>query len=394
MLLVVLGGVMLPSCGSAMDNGVLEVGLLASERYDSNLFRLPEGVMPAAGPGGSARSDFVTATGVGFRIDKSYSQQRFIIDANLLHHDYRHHGYLNYTSRSGDASWRWTLTPNLTGDLTYSRAESLNSFADFTGYNQRNINTNENSGISLDWMADGAWHTALAISQLWQRNDLPVLTLEDVRIRSAEASLRYVFLAGNSLAGYFRHGSGKYLNRTLDAVNQLDTEFVERETGVRAAWQITGKSGLYGQVGFLSRDHDHFGSRDFNGAVGQLRYHWDITGKTLLEAEGSRTLGSYQASSSSYLVTDTFGIGPSWNATPATRFTARYLATRYEYRGALAGAGVLRRDTVRGASLTARWEISNPLALEASWAHNNRGSNLPGLEFSDNTAMISAKAKF
>lgn len=300
---------------------------------------------------------------------------------------------LSETSRSGDASWRWTLTPNLTGDLTYSRAESLNSFADFTGYNQRNINTNENSGISLDWMVDGAWHTVLAISQLWQRNDLPVLTLEDVRIRSAEASLRYVFLAGNSLAGYFRHGSGKYLNRTLDAVNQLDTEFVERETGVRAAWQITGKSGLYGQVGFLSRDHDHFGSRDFNGAVGQLRYHWDITGKTLLEAEGSRTLGSYQASSSSYLVTDTFGIGPSWNATPATRFTARYLATRYDYRGALAGAGALRRDTVRGASLTARWEISSPLALEASWAHNNRGSNLPGLEFSDNTAMISAKAK-
>lgn len=385
---------MLPLCARAMDDGVLDFNVLASELYDNNLFRLPDGVTPAVASGETSRSDFVTSTGIGLKLDKPYSLQRFTANADLVHYDYRQHSYLNYNALNGDAAWHWTLTPSLTGEVSYVRTESLNSFADFTGVSQRNIDTNENRRIAVDWMLGEAWHTALALSQLQQHNDLPVLTLEDVRIRSAEASLRYVFLTGNSLTAYFRDGSGKYLNRDLDPVNQIDTGFTERESGIRASWQITGKSGLFGQAGYLSRDHDNFSSRDFSGVVGQIRYHWNITGKTELEADASRTLGSYQAPTSSYLVTDTVGIGPNWDATAAIHISARYLSTVYQYRGALVGVGSLRRDIVRGTSLTAQWQVSRPFSIGVSWVHSNRGSNTAGLEYSDNTAMVSAKATF
>jgi exopolysaccharide biosynthesis operon protein EpsL len=391
-LMLIAAGSIAPAA-NALDDGVVTVNAALTEQYDDNLFRLPNGVSPA-GPTTSDRSDYITSAGIGLKLDKSYSQQHIVGAVNLTRFQYRNHDYLDHNSRNGDIAWLWSLTPSLTGDIGYTRVESLNNFADFTGYNQRNINVLQNTHASIDWLLGGAWHTAVALSQIKQTNDQPVLTLEDVKIRSTEASVRYVFLNENSLAGYVRRGVGNYLNRDLDAVNQLDTDFVERETGVRAVWLLSGKSNLYGQWGFLQRDHDNFGSRDFSGTVGQLRYLWSITGKTELAVNATKTLGSYQTADSNYLVSEIFEIGPNWSVSPGVMLSARYLNTDYQYHGGLSGISPNRHDRVQGGSLKGEWTIDPRYALIGSLVHSKRDSNLVGADFSDNTAMLSVKASF
>jgi exopolysaccharide biosynthesis operon protein EpsL len=361
--------------------------------YDDNIFRLPTG-QPAGGPSGpSSRGDFDVTTQIGLRYDKSFSLQRVVIDAGIVDYDHTDHTFLDFVAKNLDATWFWAFTPELTGHVIYTRTQQLNSFADFTGLFQRNVNTNTTRRIDGDLRVRGELHFGMAVDEFVQRNDQPTFALEDVRIESVEPNISFQSEAGNSLTLYGRSADGTYLNEVLSPVDQIDTNFTEHEEGFRLSYQIDGKSGIYAQVGELSRTHEHFSSRNFSGPVAQFKYNLQLTGKTAFSASAVRTLGSYQSDTSSYLATNIFTLGPTWAVTGKTKLGARLQDVQYHFGGTLTPVP-LRSDNIYGETIFADWSVRRDLDVVLSYVHSSRSSNYPGLEFADNTATLFARFSF
>jgi exopolysaccharide biosynthesis operon protein EpsL len=362
--------------------------------WDDNLFRLPDGVTPDVVPGETERGDQATLTGVGLKFDKVYSLQRFIVSANLLRYDYQNYSYLDFTARNGSANWIWSATPDLTGHLLFNRTDTLNSFADFNAFDQRNIDTNENRRFDADWNLGGALHLTGAIYQLVQTNTVPVFELEDVRINSIEAGLNYQSLAGNSAGFYSRFADGTYLDRTLDFFDKLDTQFTEREAGLRINYAVDGQTSLFGQIGVLSRQHEHFGDRNFHGVVGDLSWTWIFTGRTSALFTATRSLGNYEADNSSYVFTNRYTLGPVYQVTDKTSVSVRLSSTEYRFGGPIIPTTVLRDDHTHAILLTGQWQPVQTVGLTATYTHANRYSSLPGLQFTDQMITLQALVNF
>ena len=67
--------------------------------YDSNIYRASKEVSDIEG-------DTVYMVMLGAKVDKSFSKQRIVIDAEMTRHTYRG-ADLNYTGRKLDSTWFW-----------------------------------------------------------------------------------------------------------------------------------------------------------------------------------------------------------------------------------------------------------------------------------------------
>ena len=361
--------------------------------WDDNLFRLPAGEAVPAFLGSSQRSDIDVIDDVGFRIDKSYGLQRITIDADVRQNRYETYGYLNFIAKNGDATWTWALTPDVTGHILYSRAQTLNSFADFTTFG-RNISTNEVSRFDLDGRLGGAIHIGAAAYQTTQDNTLPVFDFDNTRINSFEPNLSYESAAGNSVGLYGRIARGHYLEQPLDPIAQLDDAFTEHEAGIRVSYVIDGLTSLYCQIGELSRQNSHFESRNFRGAVGQISGQWAFTAKTSGVITASRSIGAYVSSTSSYVATTKISVGPQWLATEKTSIRVTADDTEYSFQGPIAPVSVLRDDHTASVTVLAKWQPLREINFTGSIVHSTRHSTFPGLGFVDNTANLMMQLTF
>ena len=75
--------VAVPQPSAAGQERTVMVVVGSSLTWDSNVFRLPESADPQAQLGRSSKSDRISTTYAGLRVDKQYAQQRFLLDATV-----------------------------------------------------------------------------------------------------------------------------------------------------------------------------------------------------------------------------------------------------------------------------------------------------------------------
>lgn len=358
-----------------------------SVMHDDNLFRQSSG----------AQSEDVTVSSLTLKLNKSYSLQRFELETSYIDYRYKNFSYLSYDDTPYKAAWRWSLTPYLHGNLTTDRATTLNSFADYTGFTQRNTHTTENSRFDGVLDVSPSWHLLAGVSESTTTNSQITLGESDTRIKRAEAGIRHTFSSGSSLSYVNRSGRGDYLNRPqpLPAPSYLDTRFDDSENEVRMLWTLTGKTSVDARLAHLQRNHANFATRDYGGNVGTINVNWNISGKALLTAVVSRELAAYQTSDANYSVTDRIALMPFWQFSAKTALRARYDYARRDYLGS---PGTLpasqRNDTLRTALVALEWQPLRNAILSASLQNERRASNQPGLEYKDNMINVSAQFTF
>ena len=359
---------------------------------DDNLFRLPNGVSPSISAGAS-RGDQAWISDFGLLFNKTYGQQKITISADISDNRYDTFSYLDFVAKNGSATWSWTLTPEITGHVIYSRSQFLNSFADFNSFG-RNINTNTTKRIDLDWAVAGALHTGIAATQFVQTNTLPVFEFENVRVNSIEPNINLISLASNSIGAYGRTATGQYVDQALDPVNQIDTNFREHEFGLRSTYGFDGQLSFFGQLGYLKRENEHFHSRDLGGLVGTTKIDWQMTGKTTANILFSRSLSTYETLTTSYVTTERISLGPTWSATAKTQFTAAAQVIRYQFAGPLVPTSSLRADLTRELVLGGQWTPVREVTVTPSLTFSARHSNELNLQYQDRLFTILAKFSF
>jgi exopolysaccharide biosynthesis operon protein EpsL len=354
---------------------------------DDNLFRLPS----------DARSEDIAISSLTLKLDKSFSLQRFELEASFIDYRYQTYSYLNYDATPYKAAWHWNLTPYLHGDLSADRATTLQSFADYSGYRQRNINTIENSRLTGVLDLSPSWHLLGGLSESSYTNTQITQGQGDNQIQRAEAGIRHNASSGSALSFITRSGRGDYLNRPqpIPAPLFLDNRFDENENEVRLLWALTGKMSLDARIAHLERNHTHFATRDYSGTVGNAKLSWNISGNSQLTAIAARELESYQTINANYTQTDRLALMPFWQFSSKTALRLRYDYARRDYLGtpgSFPASG--RNDTLRTGVIALEWRPLRRTTLGASLQSENRSSNQPGFDYSDNIFNLTAQMTF
>lgn len=378
--------------------------------YDSNVFRLSRTIDADSLLRQSARSDQVITSTASLNLNKRYGMQHFDITGSIVDNRYQNFDFLNFIGKNYNAHWHWYLTPYFHGTLSSSHRESLNNFANLTGFinsTNRNLRTNEDHRFDAVFEINRTWHLVGGIRQSTLTNSRINVLDFDNRVRSAEGGIRYAFPSGSSLTYKTRVGTGEFINRAAPLVADLfDTRFNEMEHEIRLKWPVTGKTSIDARAGYLTREHAHFRQRDFNGFVGNFNVDWAATSKIHVQGGWAHDLLNFQTSprflfpgfspfSASYGVIDRFFFAPVWQITEKTALRLRYDYSMLSLRGAVIPlASDNRSDSTHSGLIAMDWRPLNAVMVSASLVRDHRSSNLRGFDYDVTAASISATLNF
>jgi len=369
-------------------------GIVAAESvlHDDNLFRLSSGVEPQTVLGKPGKAEDIAVSSLTVKLNKPYSLQRFELEASLIDYRYKNFSYLSYSAEPYKAAWRWSLTPRLHGNLTTDRTQTLNSFADYTGYTTRNTHTDENTRFDGLFDLTASWHLLAGAAKSISTNSHVILGQSDNHTNTAEAGIRYTFPSGSALSYVARSGRGSYSNQSAGLVSN---GYDDRENELRLLWAFTGKTSVDARLAHFERKDSHLAERDFGGLVGNLNLSWNISGKSSLTASYARELGTFQTLSSSYTTTDRFTLTPVWQFSAKTALRGRYDHAQREYLGAIAQTPANNRsDTLSIAMIAFDWQPRRALMITGSLQKEKRASNQPGLDYESNSLGVTAQLIF
>jgi exopolysaccharide biosynthesis operon protein EpsL len=362
-------------------------------RYDSNLFRLSGSEDPEPFLGRSQKSDMIFSTNAGIRIDKPYSQQRFVIDAMVVDNRFKTYDFLDYTAFNYSAAWHYHVTPRISGILLAEQKQEQNSFAEFRE-TEKNVQTSNVRLFTIDGDIGGGFHALAGLLDVRARNSKQFDQVGDYQQDGFELGGKWVALSQNWISLLQRETDGEYRGRALDPVQQLDTGFDQSETEANVFWRLTGKSTIDGKLAYVKREHDNFDDRDYSGMTGRFLYRWEVTEKTSLNMSLSRNIYSYQEDENSYYIAETFSISPVWEYSPKTTFRARYDYSDRDYRGAITAIPELRQDKLQIFQLAADWKAARNIIVTGILQRDKRTSNFEDFDYNANSASINAQFLF
>ena len=361
-------------------------------RHDNNLFRLDSGEEPPNN-GKADKSDTIYSTNVGVRLDKQYSLQRFVAEAMVRDHRFQNNSFLDYTAFNYSAAWHYAVTPRITGLLLAEQKEEQNSFVEFREA-RKNIQTSNVRLFTIDGELGGGFHALAGLLDVRARNSVSFEQVGDYQQDGFELGAKWVAPSNNWISVLQRETDGEYRGRELDPVSQLDTGFEQHETEANFFWRFTGKSAIDGKVAYVKREHDNFEDRDYSGMTGRVAYHWEVTGKTRIDAALSRNIYNYQEEENSYFIENTFSIGPVWNYSPKTSFRARYDYRDRDYRGAIVPVAEMREDKLQTFLVAADWKAARSLLVTGILQRDQRKSNLEDNDYHATSVSINAQFLF
>lgn len=278
----------------------LQFSAAVNRTWDNNLFRLSNNEI----------SDQITTYNAGVKLDKSYSQQRFIVNLNYIDNKYQTNEFLDFNTLNYDAAWQWTLTPALTGTLSTAKTKSLAGFADYRTLAQ-NIRTNEVDQFRAEYSPHKVWALIAGATKSMSTNSQVFNAIAGSEYNAFDYGARYNFPSGTTITFLGHNRSGQF-KRDINPVSLFDNGFSENEYEMDTVFKATGKSNLSTKIAYLKRDYDNFTVRNYDAWLGFVRYDMLLTGKLRVSAELSRIIGSFETNYSTYAVTDALSINTSY----------------------------------------------------------------------------------
>src|SRR5438309_11453780 len=254
----------------------------SSVTSDSNVFHLPVSADPQALVGRRGKSDRISTTYAGLRLDKPYAQQRFLLDVTETAYRYDNFKFLDFNALQYQGAWQWHVTPRVSGTLAADRTEALVNYTDFRDPSTRNVRTVDNRLLSMDAWLFGGWHLLGAARQQAAKNSAQFVQFGSSRVMGGEGGVKYVAGSDSSVTFNLRSVVGHFTDRVEEPVTLVDDGFRRSESELLATWIVSGKSTLDGRLARVEYHSSHFAERDFTGSAARLGYRWAPTATLML----------------------------------------------------------------------------------------------------------------
>jgi len=394
-LVVLLTG--LPVTASAQEqDGPFKLILYATSNWDSNVFRVPSSAPdPQLALGKTGKADRYDALTFGLLFDKSYALQRFVVDLRETKTRYDKFSSLNRDSSANRARWDWHAGSRISGTLSADHVESAALFEDIA-VGQRLVTTStENYRFTVDGWMFGGWHLLAGISRVKHANDQVFLAIPSSDQANAELGLRYAAGSGSLITAIWRSSRGEYPGPGGNLGTLIDNRFTVSEAELAATWIASMRSTLTGRLTWIDRRYSGATELGFSGMAGELRYSWVPTGRLSVQAAALRTLAPFFQATSSYRADTILSIGPNWTISDKLSVGLSAVQTVTDYLDPIvAVAEPLRRDTTRGAQLSATWNPHRKLSVRASVNLARRDSNYAIFDYEASFASLTASLSF
>lgn len=359
----------------------------AGFNYDSNVYRLSSSVDPMVQIGKPGKSDHIRIVSLGINADKRYSNQEFLLNANVTNNKYQTFTSLNYNATAYNAAWNWSPGSKLSGALSVNHTQTLYSFANVQT-NMRNLNTISTPRLSADWWFQTEWHLLFAVANSKSTSSVTTVNSLSSLTKTKEWSLKYVPSAKSSFTLTTRNIRGSYSNEGTVYAAQVDSGYTEKQQEFQASLQLTGKSSLSGTLTNIKRQYPVLTGNDFSGTERGINYAWGVTGKTYLNMSMNRTISSWFDATSSYYVTDSISITPSWEVSSKVNAHLGLIRSKTDYRNNVVTNATQRNDVNQSQEFGMGWSPERSLQFNVSIQHSKRTSNEAMYEFSDKSANL------
>lgn len=360
---------------------------------DSNVFRLPSWVDPQIAIGQSTTSDRIQQTSLGVNINKKYSNQEVLINANVTNNTYDTFSNLNYEGNAYKAVWIWSLGSKFNGSLGVDGSRILNSFAD-VHTNIRNLRTVYSPHFNADWWFQSNWHLLGGISNEDSTNSVSTVNNSSYRTYKTEWGLKYSPAINNSISLNSRYINGNYIDVNPDYVALLDSGYRETQDELQINWQLTGKSVLSGNLMSINRSYPLITQRDYNAIQKGINYIWGISGETNFKMSLSNSVTPWFDVNSSYLDTNTVMFSSGWQISAKSDLQISLMRSTSDYRSPVAANTMIRYDGNESQQLALGWSPHRSVRVSASYIHSQRTSNYKQYEYIDNSTNLSIQINF
>jgi exopolysaccharide biosynthesis operon protein EpsL len=369
----------------------VEVFAAENVTYDSNVFRLSKNIDAGGVIGDPKRSDDIFTTSLGFTLDVPYSLQRWQASYTWYDANYRHFNDLDHRGYTGRAAWLWSISPELTGDLTYQQARGLASFANIQG-RRPDLVTAKMAEASAAWMMTASWRLHGTVTGT-ETEHTGVRAINDLEARSAETGLSYVNAQENRIGVAVRGERGKNPHETIVAGIPFDNSYDQASIGVQGRWTVTGLSRLDGRLDYTRRRYDEFSSRNYSGPTFNVTHTYTPSGKLTIATVLSRDIAPLEDITSSFVLVTGIAVKPDWAVTEKINVRPVLGYSRWEYFG----DGILSQDyehRVKNIGVSVVWRAARHISLSGGVGREVRTSSLVNADYKVDTAMVEAHVGF
>lgn len=391
--LSVLVFVALASAGNsacATDGDVITFGAAQSLQYDSNLFRLPDGVPSSMG---DQRHDTVSTTTLLIKANKEIG--RHALTADLSHSLVRffEYGKLDHQAADYRLGWHGGFGSDSSYGVDYRRQKAQSNFAD-TSSRDRNVVTSDTLGAGVFLRLLGVWYAVGGGGVAKVGNSAASEASGDNESVFIEYGARFDPRSGNWIDLRSRNSHSRYTS--VVAAGIRDNTHDQDELRLTWRWQPSGASDLDGGISWLRRKHAHLSERDFADWVGNLNYTWRPDDFVSLKLTAYRSVGAITDYSATYAKTDGVSVSPAWMPTAKVRAEGFWDWHRRRYQGdsLLSPAFERRRENVRALGLSLTYMPTRTLQLRAAFRKEGRQGNSASLQYADDSAYLSAQVMF
>jgi exopolysaccharide biosynthesis operon protein EpsL len=384
---------LLPGPAWALWNDRIEVFASENVTYDSNVFRTSLKLDPTLVTGSPERGDTVSTTALGFLLDVPVSLQRFQAGYTWYTSRYNRFTDLNHDGRVAFATWNWSVTPRLTGDLGYQEQSNLASFANIQG-RRPDLVTSRMAFASGAWMATPSWRLHSIVNAGQTSHDDPVrAATNDIENASVEAGVSYVSPQENRIGIAARAERGRSPHDFVVFGAPFNNAYHQDSIGVQGRWVVTGLSRFDGRADYTRREYDQLPQRNYSGPTGRATYTYTPTGKITIAATAQRDVAPLEDVSASFVLVTGVTVRPDWAITEKVNIRGAFAYNVWDYRGDPA-LGLSFTHRVRSAGVSVLYHPTLHISLVGGVTREVRTSTAQFGDYEVNTASVEARIGF
>ena len=379
-----------PAAASAFWNDRLEIYASENITYDSNVFRLPNSIIPS---GFSGRSDRFHVHTVGIEADIPVSLQRFQATFAKFWTRYQRFDHLDFDGHNASARWLWVLTdPRIDGDVGYTETTGLASFATFGG-TSRDVMTTRQGFASANWQITPRWIAHAGLLATERRHDDPARAVHDIEAKSVELRMSYVTPAENRIGLAVRAEDGNApSDRVLSGI-VFNNAYRHYGIGVVGRWTVTGHSRLDGRVDYVKREYEQFSDRDYSGPAWGITHTWTPTGKLTFVSTVRRDLSPLDDIQTAFVTSTAVSVRPRWDLTPKFALVGNADYARWKYRADVLRGGDYHHD-IHAFGVGFAWTPFQRVVITGNAQREKRESSRGDADYTTNVYTLDARVGF
>ncbi len=389
----------------ALDQDKVLLNVNVGVTYDSNIFLISDQFTPAqvnALTGGRAKSDLIWGVGGGLKLDLPVSRQRFIFDASATQYYYGSYDELDYLGYRVRGSWDWRAGNDWYGQVSAGARQTREALLSAIGVAIPRLQKLYDGLVDARYTLTPRWELQAAVATLQTNYEAPAsqfvaqaFQLDNFDYASASLGAMYRSPSDNSTGVRLRYEQGKWPNRPPSPPAAFDNQYTQYTLSALLDWHLTGRSRLYGDVGYTGRNRASASGDDFAGPSGRLTYEYLLTGKSTASASIYEIRGPVEDNTATYIKTTGIDLSYSYQFTSkiglradASRFQQDYLGT------SLVPVNEHRVDKFTVFNLGVTWQAIRVLSFSVGAQYNHRTSNVPFGDYNDYRISLTGTMQF